>query len=122
MIEKLFKSIVPITVNLTPLLTAHNKVAADVDDIIFLLKKRIEDEDNSAVFTKTLDTSGITFNTGTAVATILFTVNDYGVNKLLANETYHICLGVKFTGDSFFVESDTLTPNTVKILPDRVRA
>ena len=96
-IERLYEDLDPITIDLSSLLTAANKVYTDVSGLRFVLKKSKHEQDVDSVFNKTMP--DITID-NQAIVTIPFVEADYGSGKLEKCKKYIIGFGLRFTGDT----------------------
>lgn len=90
----------------------------DITDMVFVIKDKQRDSDNSALVYKTLANSGITLSANKFYVTMVQA--DYA--DLKTNTTYHIALGIKYTGIANFLELDLQGEDRVRIVQDTIRS
>lgn len=89
------------------------KVLADIDDVIFTLKKNQSDADNLYLVKKLTDVStSVSVDDVTKTITVAINQADFGA---LLTETYFIRIGILFDGETQYRDLGAISNGTVTI-------
>lgn len=97
-------------------LSAYNKTASDIADIIFVVKANAAQPDNAAMLTKRMSTGGIVF--ADPLVKVKWGKNEY--SNMDMNTIYTAGVFIKWAGDDSFDENVDVQFK-LKIDPDLVR-
>lgn len=93
----------------------------EITDVIFMLKNSASQLDTAAPMRKEQSKGHIYFSGEKII--VKLEKSDFGTNKLKANTTYLVAIGIEFnsTGEYFEDEDDNLQ-RKLKVIQDKVRA
>lgn len=100
-------------------LAANDKTFSDITDVLYMLKKRASDSDESALVTKDYKTAN---GVSLVNETIEIFIGRTDFSKLTGGETYLVCFSIEFDDNGIYIEDED--PNftrNVKIMKDKTR-
>lgn len=118
MIELIKDNPISIELDISLTLTTLALDPEDITDMVFVIKEKQRDADDLALVYKTLANSDITLASNKFHVAMVQA--DYA--DLKANSTYHIALGIKYTGIANFLELDLQGEDRVRIIQDTIRS
>ena len=95
-------------------LSGVNKVYTDVEEIYFVIKKRLADEDSAAIMTKTKTLNGITIDAESKIV-VPWATDEY--DSFTIGTEYFLGLFLKFIGDPV-ADEDVEQEFKIKIIQD----